>query len=180
MQEITHSYHTSEAPSPEIWSLCQRAGAEVMDAVPARGHAEERDVVLATPELLDVPLDPPQRLDDVHQAVVSRAAVAGLFRQQRVRQEPEPAQAVVDGDEGYPVTGQGGPVVERVLPGTELVCAWMQPDHDGPAGRPRNGTGPDVEVQAVLAETRLVAVVQRVPRNRGLAAGRPVGDRVAC
>src|SRR5260370_30969202 len=54
----------------------------------------------------------------------------------------------------------------------------MQPHHDGAAGRPRCGTRPDIEVQTVLAETRLVAIVERVGGNRGLAAGRPVSDRV--
>jgi len=71
------------------------------------------DVGRVAAEGRGIGLDPLQRGDGVHQAVVALRLVGVFGGQRRVGEEADAAEAIVDRDQDHAVLGEVGPVVDR-------------------------------------------------------------------
>ena len=152
----------------------------------ARRLAEHGDVGRIAAEGRDVRLDPLQRRDDVHHAVVPRRFFRGpLRRQRRVIKEAQPAQPVVQRHHHDAAPRKVVALVERRRAGAVDQRPAVDPHHDR---RARAGLlrRPDVQVQAILAHRRGtdagIAIGRRLDADRaiggGVAPARPRGRRL--
>ena len=137
----------------------------------AAGAASRRtgdgDVVRIAAERGDVVARPLQRRDHVEQAVVAERRVRRRARgQQRMREQAERPEAVVDRHHDDAAARQLRAVVARLRAGVLLEGAAMEPHQHRhrAAGRRLRGR-PDVEEQAVLG-LRVARVVDGVLRRR--------------
>jgi hypothetical protein len=116
----------------------------------AGGFAEDSDGLGIASEHGDVALDPLKRRDLVEHAVVAGDIAPGFLREQRMREESQRAEAVVDGDQHDAPAGKLFAVAVRHRTGAGGAAAAVDPDHDGESVIRACGRGPDVEVKAVL------------------------------
>ena len=137
----------------------ERRLAEGADCTAAGALAEDHHVVRVTAELLDILLDPLEGLDHVEDTIVSGDTVGAFSGEKRMGHEAVDAETVVDGDEddvlACPLLG-----VKLGL-GTETfaVAAAMDPEGDRKLGAGvARLLGPDIHIEAVLAEGSLVAI----------------------
>ena len=108
------------------WTLTQRAHAAASGTLAEDGH-----VVRVTAKLLDILLNPFQRLNLVENAVVARYVVGTLCREQGVYQESEHAQTVVDRDQHHIL---GAPLLSvelRFRTESLAISATMNPQRHG-------------------------------------------------
>lgn len=83
--------------------------------------------------------------------------MAGLGAEFGGGEETEGAQAVVEGDDDETFAGEGLAVVAGARAGADAEAAAVDPDQDRAALLGGGCTGPDVEVQAVLAHREVDA-----------------------
>ncbi len=88
-----------------------RRGHQRQHAHSAGRFAEDCDVLRVSPERGNVSLDPLQRRNLVHEGVISERASRALFRQRRMGEEAEPAEAVVEADKNDALFGEPAAVV---------------------------------------------------------------------
>ena len=111
------------------------------DAHRAGGLAEDRDVVRIAAEGRDVVAHPGERCDLIEQPEI-RLALAEIDK-------AIGADAVVDGDAHNPVAREAAAVITCAR--SDFEHAARYPNHDRQAGRAQ-GLGPDVEIEAVVAD----------------------------
>src|SRR5258706_2489748 len=69
-----------------------------------------------------------------------------------MRKESEDTQAVVDGDHYCALLGQGFSVVLGLRARSDVIAAAVDPNHHRTLLTSRLGCGPDVQIEAVLAD----------------------------
>ena len=147
----------------------QRRGNERLDAAGARALAQDRDVVRIPAECGDVGMDPFERGDLVQEAVVAGNVVRTLRGQERMDQEAEDAEPVVDRDQDDALLGPDLAVELGLVPPAAGVGAAVDPHrHRQLLARLARGRGPDIQVQAVLAEFRILPVEFTGPGVAGI------------
>ena len=132
----------------------ERGGQQVVDVGAARRFAEDRHPARVPSEGSDVALHPLEGRDLVEQRVVARRAVLGLRGQRRMGEQAEDVEAVVDGHDHHALAGEVGAVVQRLGSASGDVGAAVDPHHDGGEVVTAEVRGPDVEIEAVLADGR--------------------------
>ena len=121
----------------------------------ATGFAEDRHVRRITAERRDVVAHPLERRYEVEHPRVPRRREFGP-RNLREVQIPEDAQSVIQRhDDNIAASRQRRTIVDRPRTGAETVSAAVHPDHHRPP-RTRSAWRPDVEIQAILRQRRLL------------------------
>ncbi len=158
-------------------ALRERRGQEHQHRRPARRLAEHRHVARIAAERRDVRLHPAQRRELVHVAVVAERALVRLLRQRGVREEPEPADAVVEAHEHDAALRELRAVVDRGRAAAVDEAAAVDPHHHRQRRRRPFRRTPDVEDEAVLvrwrAERRGVAGERQLRAVVAVRGGRP-------
>ena len=170
----THAAHTAGAHNDRLVEQAagERGLDEGADGTAAGALAEDHHVIGIAAELGDILLDPLQALDHVQDTVVTGNAVRALGGKLRMSEEAEDAETVVDGHEDDAVRGELLTVELGLGAPAFAIAAAMDPvsDREFRVGLAGSG-GPDIEVQAVLAEGSLFTVAPLEGVTTGIVHG---------
>ena len=133
---------------------------------PARGFAEDRDPRRVPAKRRDIALNPPEAGHHVEQAVVAGRVRRRFRTQLGVREEPRHAHTVGEAHKDDAARGQFRAVVHGVRRGAAVEAAAVDPhEHRQLRGGGRR-RGPDVQVQAVLAQAARRRTAHRLHARR--------------
>ena len=137
----------------------QRRGNERFHAAGTGALAQDRDVIRVSAERGDVGMDPLECGDLVQKTIIAGNVVRALLRQEWMDQEPEDPEPIVDSDQDDALFGPGLAVeFGLIAPAAGIGSAVDPHGHRQFLLRFARGRRPDVQVQAVLAEFRVLPV----------------------
>ena len=113
--------------------------------------SEDGDVLRISAKILYIRLHPLQRLQLIEHAVVAGGVDRILRSEIRMSEKAEDAKTVVDGYQHNALAGESLTVERRERARALDKSSAVKPNHDRTLLRSRGCSGPDVQVEAVLA-----------------------------